>query len=281
MAEITHSRRLWRTFTRNKVSVAGLALAVLITLVSLAAPLLSAHDPLEQTAVQRLKPPSAQFLMGRDTYGRDVFSRVLHAGRVSLLVGVGSVAVGGLLGTLLGLVAGYSGGRVEVVIMRFIDILMAFPSLLLGLTVLAVLGPGLFKMILGIGLVLAPAFARIVHGSTLTIKNLEYVQAAQAVGASQGRVLLAHILPNVLGEVVVMSSLLTASAIRIEAGLSFIGLGVAPPTPTWGNMLREGIEFLTIAPWISVFPALAILVTVLSFNLLGDGLRDVIDPRLR
>lgn len=281
MEQISQSKRLWRTFTRNRTSLAGLVLALVVTILAIAAPLIARHDPLEQSSAQRLKPPDATYLMGRDTYGRDIFARVLNAGRISLMVGVGSVLVGGVIGTLLGLIAGYSGGWLETAIMRCLDVLMAFPSLLLGLAVLAVLGPGLSKMILGIGLVLTPSFARIVHAQTLTIKHLEYVQAAQSLGAGQGRLLLVHILPGVLGEVVVMSSLLTASAIRIEASLSFIGLGVSAPTPTWGNMLREGIEFLNVAPWLAVFPATAILLTVLAFNLVGDGLRDVIDPRLR
>jgi len=181
----------------------------------------------------------------------------------------------------MGLVAGYSGGKVENAIMRFVDILMAFPSLLLGLTVLAVLGPGLEKMILAIGIMFSPGFARVVHGSTLSVKAQEFVEAARCVGAHQTRILRLHILPNVLGEIVVLGSLWTASAIRVEASLSFIGLGVSPPTSTWGNMIRDGTPHLTNAPWLSVFPGLAILITVLAFNLLGDGLRDVLDPRLQ
>jgi peptide/nickel transport system permease protein len=194
---------------------------------------------------------------------------------------VSAVLLGGALGSLMGLVAGYSGGKVENTIMRGVDILMAFPSLLLGLTVLAVLGAGLFKMIVAIGIMLSPAFARVMHSSALALKRREFVEAARAVGAGPPRILGIHILPNVLSEVVVLGSLWTASAIRVEANLSFIGLGVSPPTPTWGNMIRDGVPHLLNAPWLSVFPGLAILVTVLAFNLLGDGLRDVLDPRLR
>lgn len=281
MNTITERQRRWRAFLRNRISLVGVILVILVTLVSLFAPLIAGHDPLVQSAAHRLVPPDSEHIMGRDTYGRDVFARVLYAGRISLVVGVGAVAVGLGMGTLLGLVAGYSGGWVETVIMRFIDIVMAFPSLLLGLTVVAVLGSGMVNMILGIGLVIAPAFARIVHASTLTVKQQDFVMAARALGATRTRILWSHILPNVIGEVVVMGSLQTASAIRIEAGLSFIGLGVSPPTPTWGNMLREGIQFMTISPWLSIYPVLAILIAVLGFNLLGDGLRDVIDPRLR
>jgi peptide/nickel transport system permease protein len=279
--ESSEARRRWNTFLRNRVAVAGLVLVVLVILASVGAPLLAPQSPLEQDARSRLTPPDHAHLLGRDTYGRDVFARVLYAGRVSLLVGVGSVLLGGALGSALGLAAGYSGGAVENVIMRVVDVLMAFPSLLLGLTVLAVLGPGLGKMILAVGLVLAPGFARVMHGAALALRKREFVEAARSVGARSSRIVGLHILPNVVGEVVVLGSLWTASAIRVEANLSFIGLGVSPPTPTWGNMIRDGTPHLLNAPWLSVFPGLAILVTVLAFNLLGDGLRDVLDPHLR
>jgi peptide/nickel transport system permease protein len=272
--------RRWRTFVENRAAVVGLALVILITAVSLAAPLVTPIDPLEQSGRSRLQPPDRTHLLGRDTYGRDVLARVVHAGRVSLLVGLCAVFLGGTVGSVLGLVAGYSGGKVENLIMRGIDVLMAFPSLLLGLTVLAVLGPGLFKMILAIGLMLSPAFARVMHSAALALRRREFVEAARAVGAGSPRILGIHILPNVVGEVVVLGSLWTASAIRVEANLSFIGLGVSPPTPTWGNMIRDGAPHLLNAPWLSVFPGIAILLTVLAFNLLGDGLRDVLDPRL-
>jgi peptide/nickel transport system permease protein len=273
--------RRWRTFARNRAAVAGLGLVVAVTAVSVAGPVVTRLDPLEQASRSRLEPPDPSHPLGRDTFGRDVLARVVYAGRVSLLVGVAAVLVGGALGSLLGLVAGYSGGTVENVLMRGVDVLMAFPSLLLGLTVLAVLGPGLGKMILAIGIMLSPAFARVMHSSALALKKREFVEAARAVGAGPRRIVGVHILPNVVGEVVVLASLWTASAIRVEANLSFIGLGVSPPTPTWGNMIRDGVPHLLNAPWLSVFPGLAILLTVLAFNLLGDGLRDVLDPRLR
>jgi peptide/nickel transport system permease protein len=274
-------RRLWRTFLRNRAAAVGLVLAILVTILSVAAPFFASHDPMVQDARSRLQPPDQMHILGRDPFGRDVFARVLFAGRISLLVGVCSVMLGGVIGSTLGLVAGYTGGKVENVIMRFVDILMAFPSLLLGLLVLAVLGPGLFKMVLAIGIMLSPAFARVMHGSALSLKKREFVEGARSVGASPARIVALHILPNVMGEVVVLGSLWTASAIRIEANLSFIGLGVSPPTPTWGNMIRDGTPHLLNAPWLSVFPGLAILVAVLGFNLLGDGLRDVLDPHLR
>ena len=225
----------------NRVALIGVVLGILVVLAAVGAPLISPLDPFDQSAADRMNPPDAVHLMGRDTFGRDIFARVLYAGRVSLLVGVGSVALGGALGTLLGLVAGYSGRWVENLVMRAVDVLMAFPSLLLGLAVLAVLGAGLEKMIVAIGIVLAPSFARVVYAATLSLKAREFVEAARCLGAGRVRIVGRHILPNLLGETVVLASLLTASAIRIEASLSFIGLGVSPPTPTWGNMIRDGV----------------------------------------
>ncbi len=277
----TQGQRAWATLLRNRVSLVGVALAIGIAAASTAAPLVTSWSPLAQDPIHRLRPPGGQHLLGQDTFGRDVFARILYGGRVSLLVGVGAVALGGLVGTALGLTAGYYGGRTENLLMRFVDILMAFPSLLLGLIVLAVLGPGLGKMIFAIGIVLSPPFARIAHGATLSLVRQEFVDAARAVGAGAWRILTGHILRNVLGEIVVLSGLLAAGAIRIEASLSFIGLGVSPPTPTWGNMIREGTPFLIDSPWLSVAPGIAILLAVLAFNLVGDALRDVIDPRLR
>ena len=274
-------KRLLRTFLRNRAAVFGLILVVIIVTLAAAAPLVTARDPLEQNARMRMQPPDGAYLLGHDTFGRDVYARIVYAGRVSLIVGVVSVLLGGAAGTILGLMAGYAGGKTETVIMRFVDILMAFPSLLLGLTVLAVLGAGIGKMIIAIGLMLSPSFARIVHGAALTIKHNDYVEAARSIGSSNFRIIRSHVLPNLMGEVVVLGSLLTASAIRVEANLSFIGLGVSPPTPTWGNMIRDGVPNLINAPWLSIFPGLAILITVLAFNLLGDGLRDVLDPKLQ
>lgn len=278
---ISQRRRMWNTFLRNRVAVLGLWLVIAIVVLSVGAPWLSPKDPLVQDPKNRLSAPGPEYLLGQDTFGRDIWSRLLSAGHISLLVGVCSVLLGGALGVALGLIAGYSGGRVENLIMRLVDVLMAFPSLLLGITVLAVLGSGIEKMILAIGIMLSPAFARVVHGNTLSLKEREFVEAARCIGAGQVRILRLHILPNILGDILVLGSLWTASAIRIEANLSFIGLGISPPTPTWGNMIREGSVHLLNAPWLSVFPGLAILITVLAFNLLGDGLRDVFDPRLQ
>ncbi len=272
---------MWDTFVGNKAAVVGLGLTVAIILLSVFAPLIASHDPLAQDGAGRLRPPDEVFRLGRDAFGRDVLARILYAGRISLVIGIASVLLGGTLGTLIGLVAGYSGGKLEGLLMRGVDVLMAFPSLLLGLTVLAVLGPGMEKVILAIGLLLSPPFARVVHGATLALKEQEFLSAARAVGAGHMRLMRLHILPNMVGEIAVLLSVFTASAIRVEASLSFIGLGISPPTPTWGNMIRDGTTHLINAPWLSIFPGLAILVTVLAFNLLGDGLRDVLDPKLQ
>lgn len=288
-------QRMWRTFFKNRITIVGLILVILISLAAIfaddwfiaiflerdAEPLLVDYDPTKQDTRSRLEGPSREHPLGLDSFGRDILSRIVYGARVSLLVGICSVLLGGGLGTLMGLIAGYLGGRVENVLMRTVDVLMAFPSLIMGLMVLAVLGAGLGKMVLAIGIVLSPTFARVGHSATLSIKENEYVEVARSLGASRFRIIRTHVLPNVLGEIVVLASIWTATAIRVEANLSFIGLGVAPPTPAWGTMIRQGTQHLSDAPWVSLFPGLAILITVLAFNLLGDGLRDVLDPKLQ
>ncbi len=288
-------RRMWHTFLRNRPAILGLFLVAMVVVAAVFAdnwfiaiplgqepkPLLAVQDPYKQDTRNRLAPPSKEHIMGLDSYGRDIYARIIYGARVSLAVGIGSVLLGGVLGTFMGLMAGYTGGKVENIIMRAVDVLMAFPSLIMGLMVLAVLGSGLGKMILAIGLVLSPTFARVAHSATLTIKDNDFVNAAIAVGAGRMRILRMHILPNILGEMIVLGSIWTASAIRVEANLSFIGLGISPPTPAWGSMIRDGTGFLRDAFWVSFFPGLAILIAVLGFNLLGDGLRDVLDPRLQ
>ncbi len=274
-------RRRWLTFKRNKTALVGFTVTVIITILAILAPWISPRDPLKQDVYHRLTPPEGAHPMGTDDFGRDVLSRIIWGGRVSLMVGISSVLLGMVLGTTMGLIAGYMGGRVENIIMRTVDVSMSFPNLIMGLMVMAILGSGLVKLIIAIGIVMAPRFARVAHGPALAVRGKEFVTAARALGASDSRIIRYHILPNIFGEVVVMGSLWTATAIRIEANLSFIGLGVPPPTPTWGNMIRSGVEWLTNAPWVSVFPGLAILITVLSFNMMGDGLRDVTDPTLQ
>ncbi|HET8522498.1 MAG TPA: ABC transporter permease [Thermomicrobiales bacterium] len=276
---VSQRQRAWRTFKSNRTALVGLAMVLLIVLIALAAPLIAPDDPLEQTVRARLEPPSASHILGRDDKGRDILSRVIYGTRIALEVGIFSVLLGGTLGTAMGTIAGYFGGKVEAVLMRLTDILLSFPDLITGLLVMAVLGPGLLKLIIAIGLTIAPRFARISYGPTLSIKNKEFIEAAHSIGVRDERILRAHILPNILGDLLVYASLWTASAIRLEASLSFIGLGVQPPTPTWGQMIREGTLYLTSVPLYSLGPGIALLLAVFAFNLVGDGLRDVLDPR--
>jgi peptide/nickel transport system permease protein len=278
---ISQRQRALRTFTSNRTAVLGLVMILVIVFIAVAAPLLAPHDPLDQSVRDRLAPPSADYPLGRDDKGRDILSRVIYGTRIALIVGIFSVLLGGVLGTAIGVVAGYFGGKIDAGLMRLTDVLLAFPDLITGLLVLAVLGPGLEKMILAIGLTIAPRFARIAYGPTLALKGKEFIEAARAIGVRDGRLLRVHILPNVGGDLLVFGSLWTASAIRLEASLSFVGLGVAPPTPTWGQMIREGTVHLAAVPLYSLGPGLALLVTVFAFNLVGDGLRDVLDPKAR
>ena len=273
-------RQILRTFMKNKAALIGAIVALLIGIVAIFAPLISPADPLEQDVFHRLVSPNHSHLLGTDVYGRDVLSRILWGSRVSLTVSVTSVFIAMIIGTALGMIAGFQGGKLEAAIMRGVDILMSFPTLILGLVVMAVLGSGLIKLILAIAIALIPRFVRIAHAPTLEMREKDFVEAARALGVSSTRLLTRHILPNIFGEVLVMGTLWTATAIRMEANLSFIGLGVRPPTPTWGNMIRSGVEQLAVSHSLAIFPGIAILVTVLSFNMLGDGLRDITDPKL-
>jgi peptide/nickel transport system permease protein len=281
MTKITQRRRIWRTFLKNKTAAVGSVVALIAIFAAIFAPWISPYDPLEQDVFYRLTPPENIHPLGTDRYGRDVLSRVIWGARISLLVGTLSVLFGMVVGTSFGMIAAYKGGKIESVIMRATDILMSFPDEVLGIMVMVVLGSGLFNLIGAIGILLAPRFVRLAYGPTLALREKEYVDAARAIGMSDSRIITKHVLPNIFGEILVMGTLWMGLAIRLEANLSFLGLGVSPPTPTWGNMIRTGVAHLTNAPWLSVFPGLAILITVLSFNMMGDGLRDVTDPKLR
>ncbi len=274
-------QRMIRTFLKNKISVVGTIIVLLLVPVAILAPVISPYNPIEQNVFYRLSKPEISHILGTDFFGRDILSRIIWGARVSLLVGFLSVSFGMVAGTMLGIVAGYKGKKTEAIIMRCVDILMSFPDEVLGILIMVVIGSGLDKLIIVIGFLLIPRFARLTHGPALILREREYVEAARAIGLNDFRIIIRHILPNILGDVVVMGALWVGLAIRIEANLSFLGLGVSPPTPTWGNMIRTGIDHLTNAPWISVFPGLAILIAVLAFNMLGDGLRDVTDPKLR
>lgn len=281
MKEISQSQRMWTTFLKNKTALIGGVIALVILFVALLAPWLSPLDPLEQDSSLRLTWSSSKHWLGTDDFGRDVLSRIIWGSRISLIIGSASVLLGMTFGTLLGMIAGYYRGKVESLIMRTIDVFLCFPDLILAIAVTAALGANLLNLILTIGIVMIPRFARLSHGIVLTLKESEYVVAAQAIGASVPRILLRHIFPNIFGELLVAGTLWVGEAIRLEANLAFIGLGVQPPTPTWGNMTREGVDVLINAPWISILAGLSILITILSFNMLGDGIRDITDPKLR
>ncbi|MCC6704052.1 MAG: ABC transporter permease [Thermomicrobiales bacterium] len=278
---VSQRKRAWRTFSRNRSALVGLVLVILLVLIAIFAPLIAPYNPLSQSTINRLQGPSSEHWLGRDPYGRDVFSRIIYGTRVALQVGILSVLLGGILGTSIGVIAAYFGGKIEALLMRLVDVLLSFPDLITGLLVMAVLGSGMEKLIIAIALTITPRFARIAHGPTLGLKEKEFVEAARALGQRNPVILVRHILPNIGGELVVLASLWTASAIRLEASLSFIGLGVPPPTATWGQMIREGTVYLSSLPLLSLAPGVALLITVFAFNLVGDGLRDVLDPRSR
>lgn len=281
----TERRRLpkaLRRFTKSFNAMLGLTLTLLLVLVALFAPLLVQEDPYQidfSKLSQRLEPPGETTLLGRDNFGRDLFSRIITGTRVSLAIGSSAVLVGLLLGSVLGLLAGYFGGWLDEVIMRFTDILYAFPSILLALALIAALGPSVVNLVLAMALVSAPGFARIMRSSVMQVRGTELVEAARSMGAFNLRIVFRHVLPNALGPTVVLGSLTMATVLLTEAGLSFLGLGVQPPTPSWGGILAEGREYLRSAPFIANFSGLAILIAVIAFNLLGDGIRDVLDPR--
>jgi peptide/nickel transport system permease protein len=259
----------------------------LVLVTAVAAPLLSPFDPVEQDIGERLKPPGGRdqagrtHLLGTDHLGRDILARIVYGARPALLVGFAAVAISGVLGMMAGLLAGYFGGHVDDVLMRLADIQLAFPFILLAIAVIGVLGPSLTTIICVIGVSSWVVYARIVRGAVLSLREREFVQAAQALGGGDGRILVRHILPNVLTPWLVVATLDMARVIVIESALSFLGLGVQPPAPTWGGMLADGRVYISTAWWLATFPGLAILVTVLGINLFGDGLRDTLDPRLK
>ncbi|MEZ5909451.1 MAG: ABC transporter permease [Hyphomicrobiaceae bacterium] len=275
VTEIVHA------FNTNKTSWVGLVIFLAICVLALLAPVIAPYDPIKQHIADALQPPSQKYWLGTDAFGRDVWSRILWGGRISLLVSVASISIAMVIGSTLGIVAGYKGGWIDQIIMRAMDVLLSFPTLVMGLLVVAVLGANLTNLIIAIALTVIPKFARIARAPTVAVKELDYIEACRALGYSDTRIMAVHILPNVIGEVLVLASLWTATAVRIEAYLSFIGLGVKPPTPTWGGMIRQGFEYILDAPWMCIYTGLAVLVLVFSLNLLGDGLRDAVDPKLR
>jgi peptide/nickel transport system permease protein len=272
------ARRGVRHFLRHKGAVIGTALVLAFIALAIAAPWVAPHDPLAQDLSVRLQPPSAAHWLGTDDFGRDVLSRVVWGSRVSLRLGLVAVALALAVGGMIGLLAGFYGGWFDLIAMRFMDLMLAFPSILLSIVVVAILGPSLTNAMIAVGVMAVPQYARILRGSVLQVRGLEYVQAARALGAADARILRSAVLPNVAGPVIVTASLGLATAVLEAAGLSFLGLGAQPPTPEWGSMLSQGRELILIAPWVLTAPGVAVFLSVLGFNLVGDALRDLLDP---
>ncbi len=266
---------------RHRGAQVGLAILGLLVVLAAAAPWLSPHDPIRTAPRDALRPPGATFPLGSDQYGRDVLSRALHGARISLVVGLVSVSIAIGLGAPIGLASGYYGGRLDLVLMRFVDVMLAFPGILLALAIVSVLRPSLANLMIAVGVAAGPTYARLVRASVLAAKEQLYVEAARAVGCPDRGILVRYLLPNVVAPLIVTATLGLGTAILSAAALSFLGLGSQPPEPEWGRMLSEGRDYLREAWWIATFPGLGIMATVLGMNLLGDGLRDVLDPRLR
>ncbi|AJY45313.1 ABC transporter permease subunit [Martelella endophytica] len=277
----------WHYFSRSKGAVIGLAIIVVLVLIAIFAPFLAPHDPNAQNVAMRLTPPvweakgTATYLLGTDAVGRDMLSRLIYGSRYSLLIGLVVVTIALVFGIVLGLLAGYFRGWVDVAIMRVMDVILAFPPLLLALVLVAVLGPGLVNAMLAIALVLQPHFARLTRAAVMGESRREYVISARVAGARNGRLMFKTILPNCLSPLIVQGTLSFSDAILNAAALGFLGMGAQPPTPEWGTMLAEAREFILSAWWVVTFPGLAILITVLAINLVGDGLRDALDPKLK
>lgn len=273
---------IYRFAKRKPLGAASGVIIILLVLVAIFAPQLAPHDPLDAFYLYSLKPPSSQFFLGTDQIGRDALSRLIYGARISLTVAIGAVSLGVTIGTIWGVISGYFGGNVDIIIQRVMDAIQTVPALLIAMILVALLGGSVFNVILAIGFVQQARANRVVRGSVLSVKQNAYIEAATAIGASHYRIMFAHIMPNILAPLIIIISVDLGAAILIESSLSFLGAGVAPPTPTWGGMLSgEGRANLERAPWIGIFPGIAISVVVLAFNLLGDSLRDVLDPRLR
>lgn len=270
-----------KAFNTNKTSWIGLVVFLVVVLLAILAPLIAPYDPLDQNILSRLQPPSWEHWLGTDNFGRDTLSRLLYGAQISLIIGIVSTVAAMLVGSAIGMTAGWYGGRFDVVVMQAMDVLLAFPSLILGLIVVAMLGPSMTNIIIAIALTSIPPFARIARAPTISVKEREFVEACRSLGYSDLRILAGHVLPNILPEILVMGSLWLANSIRTEASLAFVGLGVKPPTATWGGMIREGFENILDSYWLAMAPGVAILVVIFALNLLGDGLRDAIDPKLK
>jgi peptide/nickel transport system permease protein len=282
---VPRGRSLWgdalRRLARNRGAAVGGLVFLLVVLLALAAPVLAPHDPVRLNVVESLEAPGARHWLGTDQFGRDVLSRIIYGSRVSVAMGIVAVAISVGAGSMLGLLAGFYRGPVDLVVMRLVDVMLAFPGILLALVIIAVLGPDLKSAMIAVGISGMPLFIRVVRASTLAVRDLHYVEAAQATGCGDLRVLARHVLPNVLTPIIVLVTLGIPSAIVAGAALSFLGLGIKPPTPDWGEMLSRGRAFMGTAWWLSTFPGLAIAIVVLAINRFGDGLRDALDPRMK
>ena len=272
---------VFRRLSRNKIALLGLFILLLLALMAIFAPVIAPYDYAKQDLVNQFQPPNSEHIFGTDEFGRDVFTRIIYGSRISLLVGFISVGIALLVGGSLGAIAGFYGKKVDNVIMRFMDILLAIPQTLLAISIAASLGTGLFNLMIAVGISSVPTYARIVRASVMTIRGEEYIEAATASGTSNGKIIVKHILPNCVAPVIVQVTLGMAGAILNTAGLSFIGLGIKPPEPEWGSMLSAGRDYIRTSPYLTLIPGIFIVITVLSLNLLGDGLRDALDPKLK
>lgn len=271
---------MWRRFRNNPMCVIGLSLVLLLFIIAIFGPYIAPRDPILVNTPDRFQSPNGTYWFGTDEFGRDIFSRILYGGRIAVQVGMVSVTVAFFGGIVLGLICGFYGGIVDTILSRILEIWMSFPDILFVIAIVAILGPSLNTVILALGFLSIPAYARIVRGSVLSTRQEVYVEAARSVGVSNNRIMLRHILPNVVAPLIILSSMRFGGALLTGAGLSFIGLGAQPPSPEWGAILSTGRMYMYQAPWITVFPGMAIAVFVLGVNMLGDGLRDVLDPRL-
>lgn len=274
-------KEIWKRFIRSKTAVFGLCIIIMLVAFALFAEFIAPYGIDDQLLSRRFTPPCKEFIFGTDEYGRDIFSRIVYGSRTSLSVGIVSVSISCVIGVLMGSISGFYGNRTDNIIMRAVDVMLAIPQILLAISITAALGPGLFNVMLAVGISTVPAYARIVRGSILSIKDQEFIEAARSIGASDSRIIVKHVLPNCLAPIIVQATMSIATAILSASSLSFIGLGISPPTPEWGAMLSAGRAYVRDYWFVVAFPGLMIMLTVFAFNLFGDGLRDALDPRLK
>ncbi|XXM71254.1 ABC transporter permease [Lysinibacillus sphaericus] len=274
-------KEAWKSFVKNKIALAGFCIVLFFVILAIAAPAIAPEGINDQDLSKRLQAPSSENWLGTDDFGRDILSRIIHGARISLTVGFFAVIGSAVVGSLLGIVAGYYGRWVDTIISRFFDIMLAFPSILLAIAVVAALGPSLRNALIAIAIINIPNFGRLIRSRVLSVKQEEYVMAAKAIGMKDSRILFSHVLPNSMAPIIVQGTLAIATAIIEAAALGFLGLGAQAPTPEWGKMLADARMFMLQAPWTMIFPGLAIMLTVLGFNLMGDGLRDALDPKMK